>query len=34
MGQLFQNLIGNSLKFGAGRKGLVVKIHSETTGAK
>jgi PAS domain S-box-containing protein len=32
MGQLFQNLIGNSLKFGAGRKGLVVKIHSETTG--
>lgn len=29
MGQLFQNLIGNSLKFGAGRKGLVVTIYSE-----
>ena len=32
MGQLFQNLMGNSLKFGAGRKGLVVKISSETAG--
>jgi len=29
MEQLFQNLIGNSLKFGAGRKELMVKIHSE-----
>jgi light-regulated signal transduction histidine kinase (bacteriophytochrome) len=31
MGQVFQNLVGNSLKFGAGREGLVVKIRSETT---
>lgn len=32
MGQVFQNLIGNSLKFGAGRKKLLVKIHAEPTG--